>query len=304
VKECGEQTCAIDCKVSRNIFETVQFRVWSTRSDMAEPATQEELDNMAASYRAQTEHLTRAVKAANVLVVDAALHAPSRVFLEQLKRTLAAVWDQEKKCAAICEDIRAAQDQTEANKDHIEGRLTRDADRADAAVVAITREMARCEIGLRPPALGVPGPVGQGPRIICKPEKDLKPQELTADMTPVEFAYWVDAFEAYHAGCHMEVATIAVQQAFFKACVHSILYNRIKSNIVSGVTPVLGPGDSVMGLMRDEFLLEHSLFSRRLAFFRFKQGKGQSMSDAVNDLQRLGDQSNLEGLFPADLYVM
>jgi hypothetical protein len=59
-----------------------------------------------------------------------------------------------------------------------------------------------------------------------------------------------------------------------------------------------------MELMRDEFLLEHSRFSRRLAFFRFKQDKGQSMSDAVNDLQRLGDQSDLEGLFPADLYVM
>jgi hypothetical protein len=127
----------------------------------------------------------------------------------------------------------------------------------------------------------------------------------------------VDAFEAYHAGSHMEVATIGVQQAFFKACVHSILYNRIKSNIVhsilynriksnivSGVTLVLGPGDSVMVLMRDEFLLEHLLFSRRLAFFRFKQGKGQSMSDAVNDLQRLGDQSDLAGLGPEDLYVM
>jgi hypothetical protein len=141
-------------------------------------------------------------------------------------------------------------------------------------------------------------------RVICKPEKDLKPQELTADMTPVEFAYWVDAFEAYHAGSYMEVATIAVQQAFFKACVHSILYNRIKSYIVSGITPVIGPGNTVMGLMRDEFLLEHSLFARQLAFFRFKQAKGQSMSDAVNDLQRLGDQSDLSGLGPEDLYVM
>jgi hypothetical protein len=59
-----------------------------------------------------------------------------------------------------------------------------------------------------------------------------------------------------------------------------------------------------MELMRDEFLLEHSLFFRRLALFRFKQDKGQSMSDGVNDLQRLGDQSNLGGLFLADLYVM
>jgi hypothetical protein len=180
--------------------------------------------------------------------------------------------------------------------------LTRDADRADEVIVAVTRELARCEKGLRPPVVGAPSPVGQA-RVICKPEKDLKPQELTADMTPVEFAYWVDAFEAYHAGSHMEVATIAVQQAFFKACVQSILYNCIKSNIVSGVTPVLGPGNSVMELMWAE-LLEHSLFSRRLAFFRFKQGKGQSMSDAVNDLQRLGHQSDLAGLGPEDLYVM
>jgi hypothetical protein len=59
-----------------------------------------------------------------------------------------------------------------------------------------------------------------------------------------------------------------------------------------------------MELMREKFVLEHLLFSRRLAFFHFKQGKGQSMSDAVNDLQRLGDQSDLGGLHLADLCVM
>jgi hypothetical protein len=123
-------------------------------------------------------------------------------------------------------------------------------------------------------------------------------------MTPVEFAYWADALEAYHAGSHMEVATCAVQQAFFKACVHPVLYGRIKLNIVSGVTPVLGPGATVIELMRDKFLLEHSLFSCWLDFFRFKQGRGQSMSDAMNELQRLGDQSDLGVLNPIDLYVM
>jgi hypothetical protein len=40
------------------------------------------------------------------------------------------------------------------------------------------------------------------------------------------------------------------------------------------------------------------------AWLTGRRQKGQSMSDAVNDLQRLGDQSDLEGLFPADLYVM
>jgi hypothetical protein len=139
-----------------------------------------------------------------------------------------------------------------ANKAHIEGCLTRDATRADVAGVVIMRQMSRYEIGLRPPApaVGAQGPVGPGPaqRIICKPKKDLKPQELTADMTPVEFA-----FEAYHAGSHMEVAPIAVQQALFKACVHSVLYNCIKPNIVSGVTPVLGQGNTVMELMGMSF---------------------------------------------------
>jgi hypothetical protein len=52
-----------------------------------------------------------------------------------------------------------------------------------------------------------------------------------------------------------------------KLCLHPVLYNHIKSNIVAGFTPVLGPGDTVMELMRDGFLLEHSLFSIRLDFF-------------------------------------
>jgi hypothetical protein len=159
---------------------------------------------------------------------------------------------------------------------------------------------------LRPAALvAAAGGAAAGPaRIICKQEKDLKPVELTANMTLVEFAYLFDAFEAYHPGSHMEVATAAVQQAFFKTCVHPVLYGSIKSNIASGVTPVLGTVATVMELMRDEFLLEHALFSCRLDFFRFKQGRGQSMSDAMTKLQRLGDQSTLGVLNPMDLYVM
>jgi hypothetical protein len=57
------------------------------------------------------------------------------------------------------------------------------------------------------------------------------------------------------AGSHIEMADVAVQQAFFKACVHLVLYGRIKSNIVSGVTTVLDPGATVMEWMRDKLLL-------------------------------------------------
>jgi hypothetical protein len=83
---------------------------------MAEPVTAEELDNMAASYRTQAGPLTRAVKAANLLVTETVLRDPSRVIMEQLKQALAKVRDQEEKCAGICKDIRDAQEQTKANK--------------------------------------------------------------------------------------------------------------------------------------------------------------------------------------------
>jgi hypothetical protein len=59
--------------------------------------------------------------------------------MEQLKQVLAKDRDQ---------DIRDAQEQTLVNETHIEGCLTRDADRADMAGVAIMHEMARYEISL------------------------------------------------------------------------------------------------------------------------------------------------------------
>jgi hypothetical protein len=88
---------------------------------MAQPVTAEELASMAASYRTQAGHLTRAVQAANLIVTEAILRDPSRVIMVQLERGLAKVWDQEEKCAGIGEDIRDAQEQTDTNEAHIEG---------------------------------------------------------------------------------------------------------------------------------------------------------------------------------------
>jgi ABC-type Na+ transport system ATPase subunit NatA len=101
--------------------------VFGVHQVMAEPVTAEELASMAASYRTQAGHLTRGVQAANLIVAEAVLHDPSSVIMEQLKRGLAKVRDQEEKCAGICEDIRDAQEQTLVNEAHIEGCFTRDA---------------------------------------------------------------------------------------------------------------------------------------------------------------------------------
>jgi hypothetical protein len=80
-----------------------------------------DLDGMAGSYRAQTGHLMRTIKTAAALAKEAALRAPSKIFLDQLKRALGGARDQQEKCAVICEDIRDAQDRTEDNEVHIEG---------------------------------------------------------------------------------------------------------------------------------------------------------------------------------------
>jgi hypothetical protein len=66
---------------------------------MSDQGEEPDLDGMAGSYRAQTGHLTRTIKTASALVKEAALCAPNMVFLDQLKRALAGVLDQEAKCA-------------------------------------------------------------------------------------------------------------------------------------------------------------------------------------------------------------
>jgi hypothetical protein len=142
-------------------------------------ATVQELAQMAASCRAQSGWLTRAVDTCTLVVAEAAIREPNRPLMVQLDRCLAEVRDQEKKCAQICEDIRDGQEQNAANDANIKASLNRDSNRA------------------------------------------------------------------------MQLAL---------------------------------------------FALEHPLFSRRLDFFRFKQCRGQSMSNIMPELQRFGDQSNLGGL--------
>jgi hypothetical protein len=139
--------------------------------------------------------------------------------------------------------------------------------------------------------------------LICKPDLALKPEELTSDMSPVVFACRLDLFEAYYDARNMQVKDIAVQKSYFKACIHPSLNGRIELLIVKGQTPILGR-IGACSILKNEFLVEHPLFSRRQDFFRFKQGYGQSMSDAMAELQKLGYQATLGALDATDLYIM
>jgi ribosomal protein S27E len=221
----------------------------------------------------------------------------------QMEDPVAVIKGQVIKCLEIIEIIRVNQDQTDANAKATEYLLDRVNDNANAALDHVFKQLARYEKALRrmPP---VAGAAGGAPRaLICKPDLALKLEELTSDMSPVVFACWLDAFVAYYDASNMQVKELAVQQAYFKACFHPSLYGRIEAFIMKGQTPILGR-NGACSILKNEFLAEHPLFSRRLDFFRFKQGYGQSMSDAMAELQKLGDQATLGALDATDLYIM
>jgi hypothetical protein len=100
-------------------------------------ATVQELAQMAASYRAQSGWLTRAVDTCNLVVAEAAVREPNGPLMVQLDRCLAQVRDQEKKCAQICKDIRDGPEQNAANDANIEASLNRDSNGANAAGIAV-----------------------------------------------------------------------------------------------------------------------------------------------------------------------
>jgi hypothetical protein len=221
----------------------------------------------------------------------------------QMEDAVAVIKGQDIKCLKIIEVIRINQDQTDANAKATEDLLDRVNDNANEVLDHVFKQLARYEKALRPMP-HVVGAAGGAPRaLICKPDLALKPEELTSDMSPVVFACWLDSFEAYYDASNMQVKDIAVQQAYFKACIHPSLHGRIESQIVKGQTPILGR-IGACSILKTEFLVEHPLFSRRLYLFCFKQGYGQSMSDAMAELQKLGDQATLGALDATDLYIM
>jgi hypothetical protein len=221
----------------------------------------------------------------------------------QMEDAVAVIKGQVIKCLEIIKAIRINQDQTDANAKATEDLLDRVKDNANKALDHVFKQLARYEKALRPMPQ-VMGAAGGAPRaLICKPDLALKPEELTSDMSPVVFACWLDSFEAYYDASNMQVKDVAVQQAYFKACIHPSHYGRIESLIVKGQTPILGQ-IGAWSILKNEFLVEHPLFSRRLDFFCFKQRYGQSMSDAMAELRKLGDQATLGALDAMDLYIM
>jgi hypothetical protein len=170
-------------------------------------------------------NLARAIKNSANIVRESGDSGRDATFAMQgqMEDAVAVIKGQVIKYLEIIEVIRINQDQTDVNAKATEDLLDRVNDNANAALDHVFKQLARYEKALIPMP-PVAGAAGGAPRaLICKPDLALKPEELTSDMFPVVFACWLDSFEAYYDASNMQVKDVAVQQAYFKACIHPSL---------------------------------------------------------------------------------
>jgi hypothetical protein len=177
----------------------------STRS--LTKATAVQLASMQAACSSCKMNLSRAIKNSANIVRESGDPGRDATFAMQgqMEDAVAVIKGQVIKCLKIIEIIRVNQDQRDANAKATEDLLDRVNDSANAALDHVFKQLARYEKALRPMP-PVAGAAGGAPRaLICKPDLALKPEELSSDMSPVVFACWLDAFEAYYYASNMQV---------------------------------------------------------------------------------------------------
>ena len=152
---------------------------------------------------------------------------------------------------------------------------------------------------------------------VRKPNAALKPSKLTRDATPVEFAVWLEAYMAYYSSSRMELAPLAEQMAYLKACLDTGLLSRLDAELTTQ-TPILYTAEekdgsfdpalhnkSAFQALEEEFLLQYPIFTRRLDFFRHAHPPNQTFSEWIQEVDKMGDQCSMtDGLSSDEVYVL
>ena len=158
----------------------------------------------------------------------------------------------------------------------------------------------RAAVAAHAPPMGG-GAAGGGGGDNVKIQSALKPDKLTRENSPVELRSWIRKFRAFYSMSKLEKASVPNQQAFLFQCIDLELETHLRQEI-DDRTPIFGQ-DGCMDIIERRFMLSYPLFSRRLAFFRYEQAKGQSFADFYANLRRQGDEANLHNLDVDAQYV-
>ena len=151
-------------------------------------------------------------------------------------------------------------------------------------------------------AAEVDGAVGGGRG---KPNEALKPKVLQISDTPRFLAQWVPQIRAYFESSRFERESLEVQRIYFIALISEALWIRIEPYLTKEMPIVAEEGrECALTILEREFLQIYPIFVRRLEFFSYRQDNGQTWSDFSANLESIGNQAQLEGIGPDELYVL
>ena len=206
--------------------------------------------------------------------------------------------------ALQCLDEIASIVRTEYRDRYVE-RMDEISATAEDILLKLRREIQRFEEGNRPSVMAPQQQLQVANNQQAKSNEVLKPEILTREASPVELSNWIRRYNAYYAGSRMEKCTLPEQHFYFRSCIDAYLNERLDRNVTDG-TPVLEERGAVtlISLLRDEFLIIHPLFSRRLELFRSKQRSGVKYSDYLHSLIRKFEEASMTHTSMEELLIL
>ena len=138
---------------------------------------------------------------------------------------------------------------------------------------------------------------------MAKINQALKPEKLLSACTLAEFRAWKTGFELYYSSNGMHYFPVAEQQGYLRSCLELKLQQLLQTKATSA-TPVLGETDSCMSHLREIFLQNIPLLTRRYNFFCCDQKAGERFSDWNLRLMLEGQEAELGTLTEDDLYAL
>ena len=146
------------------------------------------------------------------------------------------------------------------------------------------------------------GPNLQVHELRTKVNSALKPEKLTATMSPAEMERWIMDFETYYSASNMELSTLQQQQAYMFRLMSHDMQVRIRSQITdrTGIFNVGGMADT----LRAEFKRIYPVSTRRYRLFTMTQAPDQSARDYYLAIRDAAEQADAGRLRPDDIIAM
>ncbi len=140
-----------------------------------------------------------------------------------------------------------------------------------------------------------------------KIKKELCPDLLTKDTTPIEFRKFLRDYKVYYKESYMDKASLEGQHHYLLKCLDAELGERLLaiSEPITPIFPVLGNANikSCISILEEEFNRRFPVTNRRKDFFMQSQGT-QQFTAYIDKLRNMAVEADLASANPEDLIVV